>query len=83
LSRNEPQVHYVPRIIEYLGYTPLFDLAGTSLGKRIGQQLFVNGLTQREFAKHVDVDPLTISRIVEEKGVRLFDKRMQKLSAII
>jgi transcriptional regulator with XRE-family HTH domain len=64
LNRNEPHVHYVHHFSDYLRYNPLYDLAGTSLGKRIQQQLLVKGLTQREFANKFNVDPATISRIV-------------------
>jgi len=34
LNRNQPMGHHIPKIIEYLGYTPLFNLAGNTLSKK-------------------------------------------------
>ena len=69
LNRNTPQVKYIPRIINFLGYTPLFNLAGNSLSKRLKQFMYVNGLSQKECAKKLGVDPATIQRVVEERDV--------------
>ena len=69
LNRNEPMIHHVPKIISYLGYTPLLNLAGTSLSKKLKQFMYVNGLTQKECAMRFGVDPATIRRTLDEKSV--------------
>ena len=69
LNRNTPHIQYVPKILEYLGYTPLFDLAGNSLSKRLEQFMYVYGLTQKECARRLGVDSATISRTLNGKRV--------------
>jgi transcriptional regulator with XRE-family HTH domain len=69
LNRNIPHVKYAPKIIEYLEYTPLFDLAGNTLSKRVQQLIFTNGLTQKDCAMRFGLDPATIRRTIEEKIV--------------
>jgi transcriptional regulator with XRE-family HTH domain len=83
LGRNEPQVHHIPLIIEYLGYTPLFDLAGTNIEKRVQQTLYSHGISQKELARKLNIDPATISRIVEEKGNRVLKKTKKKIRHLL
>jgi transcriptional regulator with XRE-family HTH domain len=69
LNRHEPMIQYIPKILAYLGYTPLFDLAGTTCSKKLKQFMYVNGLTQKECAMKLDIDPTTIRKILEERKV--------------
>ena len=57
------------KILEYLGYTPLFQLAGNSLSKRLKQFMFVNGLSQKECARKLGIDPATIRGVLKERSV--------------
>jgi DNA-binding XRE family transcriptional regulator len=66
LNRHEPQIHFYPKIIEYLGYCPMFDLAGTSQAKIYKQYMFLNGLTQKEYAKELGIDPQTLKRRLKQ-----------------
>lgn len=57
---NQPDLAYMPAIIEFLGYNPLpppANWAQRLVGGRKGL-----GLTQREFARKLGVDPTTLAR---------------------
>jgi DNA-binding XRE family transcriptional regulator len=77
LGRNKPMAHHTPLILTYLGYTPLLAFAGTSLSKKLKQFMYVNGLTQKECAKKLEVDPQTIGRAVD--GERVFNKTTRRI----
>lgn len=66
LNHFQPQARFNPKIIEYLGYTPLYDLAGTSLSKKIQQHLFVNGCSRKELAEKIGIDSGMLSRLIAE-----------------
>lgn len=63
LNHHEPQVHFHPRIIEYLGYCPLFDLAENSQSKRLNQDMFMKGLTQKDYANQLGIDTQVLKKI--------------------
>ncbi len=75
LNHFQPQARFYPFIIEYLGYTPLYNLAGTSLSKRLQQYLFVNGYSQKEVAKQIGIDPTSLSKLIDEQKVLSRTKR--------
>lgn len=66
-NRSEPQVQYFPRIIEFLGYFP-FELDTSKFEGRIKAYRYINGLSQKRFAKMMNVDPATVTRWEEGKG---------------
>ncbi len=76
LNHFQPQARYNPLIIDYLGYTPLNNLVGTSLSKRIGQFLYVNGLTIKEGAENIDIDPSSLSKLIHEQKVITRTRKM-------
>lgn len=58
-NRSSPALRFIPRIIEFLGYTP----DGTepeTLGQRIVAWRRLRGITQKELARRLRVDPSTI-----------------------
>jgi transcriptional regulator with XRE-family HTH domain len=81
LNRNTPHVRYTPKILAYLNYTPLFNHAGTTLPKRVGQYLYIYGLTQEQCAKNLKVDAGTITRVLA--GKRVNNKTIATIRSII
>jgi transcriptional regulator with XRE-family HTH domain len=59
-NRSSPALRFVPRIIEFLGYVP-DDTQPETLGQRIVAFRRLRGLTQKELARRLAVDPSTIS----------------------
>ena len=66
-NRRSPQLRFVPRIIEFLGYIP-YDAQPEALGKRIVLWRRTLGLTQRELACRLGVAPSTLGRWERDKG---------------
>lgn len=58
-NKNQPQVHLYPKVIEFLGYFP-FEIDTSTLGGRINDFRFRNGLSQRKVGKMLRVDGATI-----------------------
>ena len=60
LNRNTPDLNQIPKIISFLGYSP--DIIENPIKKyRIEK-----GISQKELARILEIDPTTLSRI--EKG---------------
>jgi transcriptional regulator with XRE-family HTH domain len=59
-ERNEstPVIHYIPAIVQFLGYDPL--PSGDSLPERLRRARRQLGLTQRKMAERLGVDPCTL-----------------------
>ena len=76
-NKSTPAVHYLPRIIKFLGYYP-YSTPGT-LGERLLRFRRYRGLTRREMAqRRLSVDEGTLARW--EKGeVRPTGKRLQRV----
>lgn len=64
LGRTEPEARHVPPILDFLGYDPR--PVGQNLGERVRREREGVGLTQRELAAQIGVDPRTVWRV--EKG---------------
>lgn len=59
-NRSSPQVIFYPKIIEFLGYSPLsFD--ETTISGRIKAYRYRNGTTAKMFGKLLKVDPSTVT----------------------
>lgn len=67
LNHKQPSLHYLPRIVEFLGYDFWTERAG-SIGGLLRMYRNTHGLTQKKFAKVIGIDPTTLSRI--ERGKR-------------
>jgi len=59
-NASAPRTDYLPAIIRFLGYNPL--PAAKSLGERLVRQRTTLGLTQKECAQSLGVDPGTLAR---------------------
>ena len=66
-NRTSPQLRFVPRIIEFLGYVPYYCTPRT-LGERIVVAPRLLGVTQKELAHRLGVDPSTLGRWKRDKG---------------
>jgi len=65
-NRSSPEIRYIPAIIQFLGYNPL--PAGKTVAEQLVRQRSSLGLSQKESAKRLDVDPGTLVRW--ERGER-------------
>jgi transcriptional regulator with XRE-family HTH domain len=64
LNRNTPELSYIPKIISFLGYTP-------KINENPNKQYRIQkGISQKEMARILEIDPTTLSRIEREKGTR-------------
>ena len=58
-NRSSPEIKFIPRIIEFLGYAP-YDNNPKTLGERIKLLRQSLGITGRELAKELGIHPDTI-----------------------
>ena len=59
--RTDPMVHLIPRITQFLGYTPPF-FSGQTTGQKIIAYRHIRGMSQRVLALTLKVDPATLRR---------------------
>ncbi|MHB8580021.1 MAG: helix-turn-helix transcriptional regulator [Ignavibacteriaceae bacterium] len=63
---SKPQIHLLPKIIEFLGYTP--DIFSTkTLGEKIIMYRKIHGLSQKKFANILSIDQTTLRRWEKDK----------------
>jgi len=67
INRTSPQLRFMPKIIAFLGYSP-YDTQSGTLGKRIGACRRLLGLSQKELARRLGVDPSTLGRWETGRG---------------
>jgi len=67
-NRSQPELRYMPGIIDFLGHNPL-PSATTGWGERLVQRRMILGLSQKEAAKRLGIDPSTLARW--ERGERV------------
>jgi len=78
---RNPFYRYMPRIIKFLGYIP-FDMQFEDLGQKICAYRRVLGLSQRDLAHQITVDPCTIGSW--ERGEHKPGKRLEsKITAFL
>jgi len=66
LSYNEPEISYIPRIIEFIGYCPYLPTHSPIARLEMIRQAL--GLSYRELAKKVGVDESSLIRYSRGKG---------------
>lgn len=77
LNRNTPNLIQIPRIISFLGYIP--DINENPIKKyRIEK-----GISQKELAKILEIDPTTLSRIERKKGNRINKVIKKRLNCLL
>jgi len=67
INRTSPQLRFIPRIIQFLGYMP-DDTQVEGLGQQIVAARRRLGLSQRELARRLVVDPSTLGRWERNEG---------------
>ena len=78
LNRNEPQVNHLPKIISFLGYIPKLDEDNLIKEYRIKR-----GLSQKEMAKTLQINPATLSSVERGKGKRTNKNIQIKLDELL
>lgn len=83
-NRNEPEIKYIPKIIEFLGYFPFEIDIGTIAGQ-IKKYRYLNGLSQEHLANLLNINESTVFHF--EKGKHKPKKgtleKLKQLSIIV
>ncbi len=80
-SNTQPQLYLIPEVIEFLGYDPM--LAETkTLAERLLRYRKTRGMSQKELAKQIGIDPTTLGRLEGKKG-RCFSSILTKVIAFL
>ena len=70
-NRSTPTLRHQPEVLEFLGYDPT-----PNEPKNFGQKLLKyrrdRGMTQKELASQIGIDPTTLSRLERGRGNRCF-----------
>lgn len=76
-ERSNPSVNHMAGIVRFLGFNPL--PTGSSIGERLVAHRKARGITQKEFAHMLGVDPSTLAKW--ERGEREPRGRFEKIAA--
>jgi DNA-binding XRE family transcriptional regulator len=69
ISRNQPSLRMIPRIVDFLGYNPNLEAQPDETpGERIVRVRWALGVRQKDLARQLGVDPTTLARW--ERGER-------------
>lgn len=66
--KHTPQTRDIPKIVAFLGYVPEF-MTAQSFAKQVRCARMLKGMTQRQFAALLGVDPSTIYQWEKGKSV--------------
>jgi transcriptional regulator with XRE-family HTH domain len=66
-NRTTPMLWALPKIIEFLGYDPSFGDPNALGGKLLGFRKS-RGVTQKELARLIGIDPTTLGRLERNRG---------------
>jgi transcriptional regulator with XRE-family HTH domain len=77
-NRAQPMLHSLPKIIEFLGYDPM-PTNFKALHETLLQYRKSRGMTQKELAKQIGIDPATLSRL-ERNRSRCFQEVLRRVS---
>jgi DNA-binding XRE family transcriptional regulator len=82
LNRVTPYFTYLPKIIDFLGYTPPpFNKKSDNVIERIKLYRLIHGLSQEKFAKLIGIDETTVAKW--ERGEHKPSKKLtEKLSML-
>jgi transcriptional regulator with XRE-family HTH domain len=73
---SSPQIHVLPQVIKFLGYDPF--PPPESLAEKLVKRRKAFGVTQKEMAKRLGIDPTTLARLERGGSRRLFSKTLRK-----
>jgi len=79
--RTNPTLRAIPKIIEFLSYDPMLG-APKSLSEELLQFRKRRGMSQKEMAKQIGIDPTTLSRLERNQG-RCFNSVLRKTTALL
>jgi transcriptional regulator with XRE-family HTH domain len=65
--RTKPTLRSLPRVIAFLGYDPSIAEPKT-LGEKVLQYRKSQGLSQKELARQMGIDPTTLARLERNEG---------------
>jgi transcriptional regulator with XRE-family HTH domain len=68
-GRCGPALRVMPRILEFLGYEPSA-FEPSMLGKAIKQYRRMRGISQKELARRLDIDPSTLAKYEAGRNTR-------------
>ena len=80
-NRSTPTLRYLPQVITFLEYDP-FDTSPANLGDRLFKYRQNKGLSQKELAKQIGIDPSTLSRLESDQG-KIFNSTMAKIKLFL
>jgi transcriptional regulator with XRE-family HTH domain len=80
-GHTEPELRFIPRIAAFLGNGPN-GIQPTSLGERIKSYRYLKGITQKELARQVGIDPTTLSRLERNRG-RCLPSVLRKVAGFV
>lgn len=80
-NHTNPMLRLLPKIIEFLGYEPSVGNRDT-LGGKLLRYRKSRGVTQKELAKQIVIDPTTLSRIERGKG-KCFPSILERVIAFL
>lgn len=74
---TRPPLRYMPKIFEFLGYDPAAN-EPRNLGEKLLKYRRDRGMTQKELARRIGIDPGTLSRLEKGTGNRIFVSVLRK-----
>lgn len=81
-NRSKPAIQFIPKIIDFLGYLPKDLFKAKNFSEKLRVYRHIHGLSHKELAKQIGVDPSTVLDWENEKH-KLTGKmiiRLDKLS---
>ena len=77
LNINEPTLYQIPKIISFLGYSPITEK------NPIKAYQLENGICQRKLAKIMGIDQETLSKIENGRSKRISEKVKRKITKLL
>ena len=80
LGHREPQVKYIPKIVEIIGWDPRPE--PKTMGEELVRIRTAQGLLQRDFAVKIGIDPTTLARWERDEKLPWGDSLMKLKCAL-
>ena len=81
-SHTKPQLFFIPKVIEFLGYDLVSSETKTTIGEVLLRYRKSRGMTQNELAKRIGIDQTTLSRFEGNRG-RCLPSVLKKIGAFL
>ena len=81
-NRSRPRIRYLPKIIDFLGYIPKDLFTANTFGEKIHVYRKIHGLTQKQMADKIGIDPSTV-RYMENGKHKPTKKMIKKITKCI